>query len=157
MNKHPACFNSTGSSGDCCILSGGSPLNVVTLRFCLKLKFQHSAIMMPHNKILPYVFRSLVDQYFGGTFECELKCTEAEDEPPSLSKENFLQLSCFISQDMRYMLSGLRSVSNHSCCLHDFYICIVNIPLGRPRRRWVDNIVRVIKLCTCDPRVCVPC
>ena len=30
-------------------------------------------------------------------------------------------------------------------------------PLGRPRRRWVDNIVRVIKLCTCDPRVCVPC
>lgn len=54
-------------------------------------------------------FKSLVDQYFGGTFDCELKCTEAEDEPPSCSKENFLQLSCFISQDMRYMLSGLRS------------------------------------------------
>ncbi|PNF27076.1 Ubiquitin carboxyl-terminal hydrolase 14 [Cryptotermes secundus] len=54
-------------------------------------------------------FKSLVDQYFGGTFDCELKCIEAEDEPPSFSKENFLQLSCFISQDVRYMLSGLRS------------------------------------------------
>lgn len=52
-----------------------------------------------------------MDQYFGGTFDCELKCVEAEDEPPSFSKENFLQLSCFISQEVRYMLSGLRSVS----------------------------------------------
>ena len=83
--------------------------------------------MMPHNKMLLYVCRSLVDQYFGGTFDCELKCTEAEDEPPSFSKENFLQLSCFISQDMRYMLSGLRSVSNRDGCLYNFYICIMNI------------------------------
>lgn len=56
-------------------------------------------------------FKSLVDQYFGGTFEVEMKCVEAEDEPPSPSKENFLQLSCFISQDVRYMNSGLRNVS----------------------------------------------
>ncbi|XP_046999620.1 ubiquitin carboxyl-terminal hydrolase 14 [Schistocerca americana] len=54
-------------------------------------------------------FKSLVDQYFGGTFDVELKCTESEDEPPSHSIENFLQLSCFISQDVRYMHSGLRS------------------------------------------------
>ncbi|XP_069680019.1 ubiquitin carboxyl-terminal hydrolase 14 [Periplaneta americana] len=54
-------------------------------------------------------FKSVVDQYFGGTFDVELKCVEAEDEPPSCSKENFLQLSCFISQEVRYMLSGLRS------------------------------------------------
>lgn len=54
-------------------------------------------------------FKSVVEQYFGGTFDVELKCTEAEDEPPSHSKENFLQLSCFISQDVRYMHSGLRS------------------------------------------------
>lgn len=58
-----------------------------------------------------------MDQYFGGTFDCELKCVEAEDEPPSFSKENFLQLSCFISQDVRYMLSGLRSVSRHNLIL----------------------------------------
>jgi len=86
----------------------------ITLLYEIKI----SAIMMPRNRILLYVCRSFVDQYFGGTFDCELKCTEAEDEPPSFSKENFLQLSCFISQDMRYMLSGLRSVSNHNGCLY---------------------------------------
>ncbi|PSN34405.1 Ubiquitin carboxyl-terminal hydrolase 14 [Blattella germanica] len=54
-------------------------------------------------------YKSVIDQYFGGTFDCELKCTEAEDEPPTSSKENFLQLSCFISQEVRYMVAGLRS------------------------------------------------
>ncbi|XP_017776545.1 PREDICTED: ubiquitin carboxyl-terminal hydrolase 14 isoform X2 [Nicrophorus vespilloides] len=54
-------------------------------------------------------FKSLIDQYFGGTFDVELKCVESEDEPVSQSKEQFLQLSCFISQDVRYMHSGLRS------------------------------------------------
>ncbi|XP_969056.2 ubiquitin carboxyl-terminal hydrolase 14 [Tribolium castaneum] len=54
-------------------------------------------------------FKSLVDQFFGGTFEVELKCTETEDEPVTKNKETFLQLSCFISQDVRYMHSGLRS------------------------------------------------
>ena len=58
-----------------------------------------------------HCFRSIIDQYFGGAFDCELKCVEAEDEPPTHSKENFLQLSCFISQEVRYMVAGLRSVS----------------------------------------------
>lgn len=53
--------------------------------------------------------KSLIDQFFGGTFDVELKCTEAEDEPVSKNTEQFLQLSCFISQDVRYMHSGLRS------------------------------------------------
>ncbi|KAJ8934150.1 hypothetical protein NQ314_013560 [Rhamnusium bicolor] len=52
---------------------------------------------------------SIIDQYFGGTFDVELKCVEAEDEPVSKSKEQFLQLSCFISQDVRYMHSGLKN------------------------------------------------
>lgn len=56
-------------------------------------------------------FKSLIDQYFGVTFDVEYKCTEADDEPPTKSKEQYLQLSCFISQDVRYMLSGLKSVS----------------------------------------------
>lgn len=51
----------------------------------------------------------MIDQYFGVTFDVELKCVEAEDEPPTKSKEQFLQLSCFISQDVKYMLSGLKS------------------------------------------------
>lgn len=64
------------------------------------------------------VFKSFIDQYFGGTFEVELKCTEAEQEPPTLSEENFLQLSCFISQDVKYMQSGLRSKMQEQITKH---------------------------------------
>lgn len=39
-----------------------------------------------------------------------MKCTETDDEQPTFSKENFLQLSCFISQEVKYMLSGIKSV-----------------------------------------------
>ncbi|XP_066592024.1 ubiquitin carboxyl-terminal hydrolase 14 [Prorops nasuta] len=53
--------------------------------------------------------RSIIEQYFGGTFDTELKCIESESEPPTKSKEDFLQLSCFISQDVKYMHSGLRN------------------------------------------------
>ncbi|XP_043277672.1 ubiquitin carboxyl-terminal hydrolase 14 [Venturia canescens] len=53
--------------------------------------------------------RSFIEQYFGGSFDTELKCVEAEDEPPTKGKEDFLQLSCFISTDVRYMHSGLRN------------------------------------------------
>lgn len=55
------------------------------------------------------VYKSLIDQYFGGTFDVEWKCGESEEEPVTKNKEQFLQLSCFISQDVRYMHSGLRS------------------------------------------------
>lgn len=41
----------------------------------------------------------------------DMKCTESEDEPVTQGKEDFLQLSCFISADVKYMLSGLRNVS----------------------------------------------
>ncbi|KPJ04040.1 PREDICTED: ubiquitin carboxyl-terminal hydrolase 14 [Papilio xuthus] len=51
---------------------------------------------------------SIVEQYFGGQLDVELVCAEAE-EPPSRSTESFLQLSCFISQDVKYLQSGLRS------------------------------------------------
>lgn len=56
-------------------------------------------------------FSSLIDQFFGGQFDVEMKCTESEEEKPTSSKENFLQLSCFISQEVKYMLSGITSVS----------------------------------------------
>ncbi|XP_004927226.1 ubiquitin carboxyl-terminal hydrolase 14 [Bombyx mandarina] len=51
---------------------------------------------------------SVIEQYFGGTLDVELVCSEA-DEPPTHSEESFLQLSCFISQDVKYLQSGLRS------------------------------------------------
>ncbi|XP_031828252.1 ubiquitin specific protease 14 [Nomia melanderi] len=56
-----------------------------------------------------YKPRSLIQQYFGGTFDTELKCVESEDEPPTKGKEEFLQLSCFISTEVKYMHSGLRN------------------------------------------------
>jgi len=36
---------------------------------------------------------------------------ELPDEPSTVTTENFLQLSCFISMDVKYMQSGLKSVS----------------------------------------------
>ncbi|GAB6033336.1 Ubiquitin carboxyl-terminal hydrolase 14 [Chamberlinius hualienensis] len=54
-------------------------------------------------------FSSFIDQYFGGDLDVTLKCNESEDEPVSNLKEKFLQLSCFISQEVKYMHSGLKS------------------------------------------------
>lgn len=54
-------------------------------------------------------YNSFIEQFFGGTFDVEMKCNEAPDEPSSRTKEDFLQLSCFISADVKYMHSGLKS------------------------------------------------
>lgn len=53
--------------------------------------------------------RSFVDQYFGGRYKVTMKNIECEDEPVSHSTEDFLQLSCFISQETRYMQAGIKS------------------------------------------------
>ncbi|KAK7485364.1 hypothetical protein BaRGS_00023463 [Batillaria attramentaria] len=50
-----------------------------------------------------------IDQYFGGEFESEMKCTEAPEEESTKSREKFLQLSCFIDQDVKYMHTGLKN------------------------------------------------
>jgi ubiquitin carboxyl-terminal hydrolase 14 len=52
---------------------------------------------------------NFIDQYFGGTFQVTWKCLDTEEEPPTTNTESFLQLSCFISQEVRYMHSGLKS------------------------------------------------
>ncbi|XP_047525254.1 ubiquitin carboxyl-terminal hydrolase 14 [Pieris napi] len=52
--------------------------------------------------------KSVIEKYFGGTLDVEWVCSEAE-EPSTKSEESFLQLSCFISQDVKYLQSGLRS------------------------------------------------
>lgn len=52
-------------------------------------------------------FSNFIDQYFSGVFEIEMKCDEAPDEPATKSEENFLQLSCFINQNVKYMQAGL--------------------------------------------------
>ncbi|KFM65368.1 Ubiquitin carboxyl-terminal hydrolase 14, partial [Stegodyphus mimosarum] len=53
-------------------------------------------------------YTSFIDQYFGGTLDCTLKCIESEEEPETHLKESFLQLSCFISTDVKFMLTGLK-------------------------------------------------
>lgn len=58
-----------------------------------------------------FLFRSFIEQYFGGTFDVEWKCIESDDEPINKTTEDFLQLSCFISQDIKYMINGLKNVS----------------------------------------------
>ncbi len=56
-------------------------------------------------------FSSIVDQYFGLTFECETKCVESEEEPVSKSTEHFLQYNCYIDKEVKYLHSGLVNVS----------------------------------------------
>ncbi|KAG7211952.1 hypothetical protein KM043_011160 [Ampulex compressa] len=63
---------------------------------------------LPGEEVQSYKPRSLIEQYFGGTLETELKCIECEDEPATKGKEDFLQLSCFISTEVKYMISGLK-------------------------------------------------
>ncbi|KAK9497270.1 hypothetical protein O3M35_004621 [Rhynocoris fuscipes] len=68
-------------------------------------------------------YQFFIDQYFGGVFEVEWKCEECEEEPVTKSDETFLQLSCFISQDVKYMNTGLKSklqekITKHSQCLN---------------------------------------
>lgn len=52
---------------------------------------------------------SLIDQYFGIDFSTTMKCDEAPDELETTSSERQYQLSCFISQEVKYMHTGLRS------------------------------------------------
>lgn len=55
---------------------------------------------------------------------------EVPEEPATITEENFLQLSCFISMEVKYMQSGLKSVIIIfvHCCpnKYDFFI-ILNV------------------------------
>ncbi|XP_012938302.1 ubiquitin carboxyl-terminal hydrolase 14 [Aplysia californica] len=50
-----------------------------------------------------------IDQYFGGEFEYTMKCIEAPEEGETQSSEKFLQLSCFIEKEVKYMHTGLKN------------------------------------------------
>ncbi|XP_068093337.1 ubiquitin carboxyl-terminal hydrolase 14 [Hyperolius riggenbachi] len=52
--------------------------------------------------------KSFIDQFFGIEFESAMKCTESEEEEVTKSKENQLQLSCFINQEVKYLFTGLK-------------------------------------------------
>lgn len=48
-----------------------------------------------------------------------MSCTEeSSEEEVAVSKEHFLQLSCFISPEVRYMMSGLKSKMKETLIKH---------------------------------------
>lgn len=53
--------------------------------------------------------KSFIDQYFGITAQSIMKCNETNEETPTVSEERFLQLSCFINHDVKYLLTGLKN------------------------------------------------
>ncbi|VVC37785.1 Ubiquitin specific protease, conserved site,Peptidase C19, ubiquitin carboxyl-terminal [Cinara cedri] len=70
----------------------------------------------------PVKYKSAIDQFFGGSFNVEWKCVENVTEEITNTTESFLQLSCFISQDVKYMHSGLKNrmqehITKHSPAL----------------------------------------
>lgn len=54
---------------------------------------------------------SFIDQYFGIEYDTTMKCEDdaAKDEAPTNNTEKSLQLNCFISQEVKYMLTGIKS------------------------------------------------
>lgn len=61
---------------------------------------------------------SMVDQYFGIDMKSSLKCDESAEEPETHSTDQLYQLSCFISQDVKYMHTGLVSRLKESITKH---------------------------------------
>lgn len=62
--------------------------------------------------------KGLVDSFFGGLFETKLKNIESEEEAATDGNEEFLQLSCYISQDVKYMQTGLKSKLEETLTKH---------------------------------------
>jgi ubiquitin carboxyl-terminal hydrolase 14 len=53
-------------------------------------------------------YSNFIDQYFSGEFTSTFKCVECPEEKETQNKEPFLQLSCFISQDVKYLHTGIK-------------------------------------------------
>lgn len=80
--------------------------------------------------------KGLIDQYFGISAQSIMKCDEAPEEAPSVSEERFLQLSCFINQDVKYLLTGLKNrleehITKHSSVLNRDAIFTKTLRLSR--------------------------
>lgn len=52
---------------------------------------------------------NVITKYFGGRFNITYKCAENSEETPDVKSEDFLQLSCFLSQDVKYLANGLKA------------------------------------------------
>ncbi|OTF83822.1 ubiquitin carboxyl-terminal hydrolase 14-like protein, partial [Euroglyphus maynei] len=80
-------------------------------------------VLQQKLKIEPNVTdsRNFITQYFGGTLQSTMKCIEDESEEPAVSKENFLQLSCFISQ------GNIFKILNHFPLICFAYIYFIDV------------------------------
>jgi len=63
-----------------------------------------------------------IEQFFGIECSSELKCVESESEEPTKGVEKFLQYSCYIDKDVKYLYTGLKnrlqeSINKHSTSL----------------------------------------
>lgn len=86
--------------------------------------------------------RSFIEQYFNGIFDYELKCIESEDEPATIGKEEFLQLSCFISTDVKHMYFGLRNKMQEQ-------ITKMSPTLGRNATYTKTVRFSIVRVCVC--------
>ncbi|XP_030383414.1 ubiquitin carboxyl-terminal hydrolase 14 [Scaptodrosophila lebanonensis] len=76
----------------------------------LKMLQQKLQPLTPLNNVTQKASHSsFIQQFFGGTFEVKMCSDEAPDEEATVTSEPFLQLSCFISTEVKYMQSGLKS------------------------------------------------
>ena len=50
-----------------------------------------------------------IDQFLGIECSSETKCNEAPEEAPSRTTEKFLQFSCYIDKDVKYLHTGLKN------------------------------------------------
>ncbi|KAK0409933.1 hypothetical protein QR680_004845 [Steinernema hermaphroditum] len=50
-----------------------------------------------------------ITQYLEGRMTHTLKCIEAENEPVQTSEERFVQLSCYLSQEVKYLQLGIKN------------------------------------------------
>uniref|UniRef100_A0A0K0DCZ8 Ubiquitin carboxyl-terminal hydrolase 14 n=1 Tax=Angiostrongylus cantonensis TaxID=6313 RepID=A0A0K0DCZ8_ANGCA len=49
-----------------------------------------------------------IREFFRGRYQVRQKCLECEDEPVQSTTEEFYQLSCFLSPEVRYIQSGIK-------------------------------------------------
>ena len=62
----------------------------------------------PSIKANKQKYTNFIDEYFSGQFTFTMKNEENAEEPETKGSESFLQLSCFISQDVKYLQTGIK-------------------------------------------------
>lgn len=53
-----------------------------------------------------------LNRYFSGEFKVTQKCLDTDEEPEQQSTEKFSQLSCFLSQEVKYIQTGIKEKLN---------------------------------------------